>query len=132
MSEPDTSGYRLPDFRNGLTGDNYLGVSSGNYFISAIRGTVLNVLGMEIDLADYMHADLDEPDPSKYDEEPVYNKSYSSFIFTAFSSKSKIKHMDLPPREEGFRCTEWYFKMIHPYLPILHRPTHMKLVRCRF
>ncbi|KAL9042907.1 MAG: hypothetical protein Q9214_003649, partial [Letrouitia sp. 1 TL-2023] len=128
MSEPDISVYRLPDFRDGLTGDNYLGVSSGNYFISSIRGTVLNVLGMEIDLADYMHADLDEPDPSKYDEEPVYNKSYSSFIFTAFSSKAKIKEMDLPPREEGFRCTEWYFKMVNPYLPVLHKPSHMKLV----
>lgn len=128
MSEPDTSVYRLPDFRDGLTGDNYLGVSSGNYFISSIRGTVLNVLGMEIDLADYMHADLDEPDPSKYNEEPVYNKSYSSFIFTAFSSKAKIKEMDLPPREEGFRCTEWYFKMVNPYLPVLHKPSHMRLV----
>ncbi|KAL9593511.1 MAG: hypothetical protein Q9219_007516 [cf. Caloplaca sp. 3 TL-2023] len=111
LSQSHGSVSRLPDFRNGLTGENYLGVSSGNSLVSSIRGTSLNVLGMEIDLADYMHADLDEPDPSNYEKEPVYNKSYYAFILTAFSAKPKPQEVGLPPREEGMKCAEWFFKV---------------------
>ncbi|KAL8838396.1 MAG: hypothetical protein Q9170_002156 [Blastenia crenularia] len=129
LSQTDGSVSRLPDFRNGLTGENYLGVSSGNSLVSSIRGTSLNVLGMEIDLADYMHADLDEPNPSDYEREPVYNKSYYAFILTAFSAKPKPQEIGLPPREEGMKCAEWFFKVVNPYLPVLHRPSFMKLFR---
>ncbi|KAI4132622.1 MAG: hypothetical protein LQ341_006243, partial [Variospora aurantia] len=118
---------RLPDFRNGLTGENYLGVSSGNSLVSSIRGTSLNVFGMEIDLADYMHADLDEPNPSDYEKKPVYNKSYYAFILTAFSGKPKPLRIGLPSREEGTKCVEWFFKVVNCYLPVLHRPSFMKL-----
>lgn len=128
LSQTDHSVSRLPDFRNGLTGENYLGVSSGNSLVSAIRGTSLNVLGMEIDLADYMHADLDEPDLSDYEKKPVYNKSYYAFILTAFSAKPKPPEIGLPPREEGMNCVEWFFKLVNPFLPVLHRPSFMKLV----
>ena len=128
ISQADGSVSRLPDFRNGLTGENYLGVSSGNSLVSSIRGTSLNVLGMEIDLADYMHADLDEPDPSDYEKKPVYNKSYYAFILTAFGAKPKPQEIGLPSREEGMKCAEWFFKVVSPYLPVLHRPSFMKLV----
>ncbi|KAL8713335.1 MAG: hypothetical protein Q9220_002534 [cf. Caloplaca sp. 1 TL-2023] len=128
LSQSEISVSRLPDFRNGLTGENYLGVSSGNTLVSSIRGTSLNVLGMEIDLADYMHDDLDEPDPSDYEKKPVYNKSYYAFILTAFSAKPKPQEIGLPPRQEAMRCTEWFFKVVNPYLPVLHRPSFMKLL----
>lgn len=128
LSQTDGSVSRLPDFRNGLTGENYLGVSSGNSLVSSIRGTSLNVLGMEINLADYMHADLDEPSPSEYEQKPIYNKSYYAFILTAFSAKPTPQEVGLPSREEGMKCTEWFFKVVNPYLPVLHRPTFMKLV----
>ncbi|KAL8808212.1 MAG: hypothetical protein Q9182_000276 [Xanthomendoza sp. 2 TL-2023] len=128
LSQIDGSVSRLPDFRNGLTGENYLGVSSGNSLVSSIRGTSLNVLGMEINLADYMHADLDEPNPFDYEQKPVYNKSYYAFILTAFSAKPKPQEVGLPSREEGMKCTEWFFKVVNPYLPVLHRPTFMKLI----
>ncbi|KAL8934710.1 MAG: hypothetical protein Q9211_005089 [Gyalolechia sp. 1 TL-2023] len=127
LSQTDCSVSRLPDFRNGLTGENYLGVSSGNTLVSSIRGTSLNVFGMEIDLADYMHADLDEPDPSDYEKKPVYNKSYYAFILTAFSANPKPQQIGLPSREEGMKCAEWFFKVVNPYLPVLHRPSFMKL-----
>ncbi|KAL8691819.1 MAG: hypothetical protein Q9218_003037 [Villophora microphyllina] len=128
LSQTDISVSRLPDFRNGLTGDNYLGVSSGNSLVSSIRGTSLNVLGMEIDLTDYTHDDLDEPDPSDYEKKPVYNKSYYAFILTAFSAKPKPQEMGLPPREEGMKCAEWFFRVVNPYLPVIHRPSGMKLL----
>lgn len=128
ISQTDGSVSRLPDFRNGLTGENYLGVSSGNSLVSSIRGTSLNVLGMEIDLADYMHADLDEPNSSDYEKRPVYNKSYYAFILTAFSAKPKPQEMGLPPREEGMKCVKWFFKVVNSYLPVLHKPSFMILV----
>lgn len=130
LSQTDGSVSRLPDFRNGLTGENYLGVSSGNSLVSSIRGTSLNVLGMEINLADYMHADLDEPNPSEYEKKPMYNKSYYAFILTAFSAKPKPEEVRLPPREEAMKCVELFFKVVNTYLPVLHRPSFMKLV-CR-
>ncbi|KAL8919316.1 MAG: hypothetical protein Q9172_005037 [Xanthocarpia lactea] len=128
LSQNDGSVSRLPDFRSGLTGENYLGVSSGNSLVSSIRGTSLNVLGMEINLADYMHADLDEPNPLDYEKKPIYNKSYYAFILTAFSAKPKPEEVGLPPREEAMKCTEWFFKVVYPYLPVLHRPSFMKLI----
>ncbi|KAL8871588.1 MAG: hypothetical protein Q9174_002612 [Haloplaca sp. 1 TL-2023] len=129
LSQVETSVSRLPDFRNGLTGDNYLGVSSGNTMVSSIRGTSLNVLGMEIDLTDYIHNDLDEPDPADYEKKPIYNKSYYAFILTAFSAKPKPQDIGLPPRQEGMKCVEWFFNVVNVYLPVLHRPSFMKLVR---
>lgn len=125
---PDTAVTRLPQFRGGLAGNNYLGVSSGNSFVSSIRGTSLNVLGVEIDLADYMSADLDEPDPTSFLTKPVYNKSYHAFVHTAFSGKSKIEKPELPPRGEGLTYAQWYFRVINPYLPLLHKPTFMSTV----
>lgn len=129
MSSPtDTNVIRLPEFRGGLTGDNYLGVSSGNSLLSSIRGTSLNVLGMEIDLADYMSSDLDEPDPSALQDKPLCNKSYHAFVQTAFSSCPKPKKPPLPPKKEGLMYAEWYFRVINPYLPFLHKPTFMSMV----
>lgn len=125
---PDTSLFHLPDFRGGLAGNNYLGVSSGNSLLSSIRGTALNVLGMEIDLADYMSADLDEPESSDFLIKPLYNKSYHAFVQTAFSTNPKLEKVDLPLMNEGLIYAQWYFRVINPYLPILHKPSFFSLV----
>lgn len=124
----DNSLFRLPEFRCGLAGNNYLGVSSGNSLLSSIRGTALNVFGMEIDLADYMSSDLDEPDPSNFLSKALYNKSYHAFVQTAFSAIPKLEKVELPPRNEGLIYAQWYFRVINPYLPILHKPTFISLV----
>ena len=126
--ESDPSIFRLPEFRGGLAGDNYLGVSSGNSFLSSIRGTALNVLGMEIDLADYMSADLDDPDPSRPQDEPVYNKSYHAFVRTAFGPNPKPQKPALPIKKEGLMYAQWYFRVINPYLPFLHKPSFISMV----
>ena len=126
--EQDANLFRLPEFRSGLAGDNYLGVSTGNSFLSSIRGTALNVLGMEIDLADYMSADLDDPDPSRPRDEPIYNKSYRAFVRTAFGTNPKPQRPSLPPKTEGLTYAQWYFRVINPYLPFLHKPSLMSIV----
>ena len=125
---PDGESKALPDFRSGLMGNNYLGVSSGNSFLSSIHGTSLTVLGMEIDLADYTSPDIDEPDPFAPSGESVYNKSYYSFVQTAYKAHPKPPKVPLPDREQAFLYSEWYFRTVHPYLPMIHKPTFMALV----
>lgn len=120
---------RLPEFRDGLAGDNYLGVSSGNSFISSIRGTAMNVLGAEIDLADYMSPDMDEPDSSTFGAEYPLNKSYRAFVQTAYNSGPKPAKVKLPVEKEGRTYAEWYFRVINPYLPMLHKPSFLATVR---
>ena len=122
----ETGRMRLPEFRSGLSGNNYLGISSGNSLVNSVRGTSMNILGMEIDLVDYMSADLDEPDPSR--GQPVYNKSYRAFVQTAFGTSPKLRRVELPPRSEGIRYAEAFFRVIHPFTPVVHQPSFMKLV----
>ena len=128
-SSPSSDGTnRLPEFRDGLAGDNYLGVSSGNSFISSIRGTAMNVLGAEIDLADYMSPDMDEPDPSTFGSEYPLNKSYRAFVLTAYNSGPRPAKVQLPPEKEGRTYAEWFFRVVNPYLPMLHKPSFLALV----
>ena len=119
----------LPEFRSGLAGNNYLGVSTGSSLLSSIRGTSMNVLGIEIDLADYMSADLDEPDSAPTGTRPpVYNKSYQAFVQTAFSTRPKISKVELPPRNEGINYAHVYFRVTNPYVPVVHKPSFMATV----
>ena len=124
----DEATVQLPDFRTGLAGNNYLGVSTGNSLLSSIRGTSMTVLGMEIDLADYMSADVDEPDPLIPCTHPVYNKSYRAFVQTAFGTTPKLKQVELPPRSEGMNFAHVYFRLINPYLPVVHKPSLLATV----
>lgn len=117
----------LPVFRAGCNGDNYLGVSSGNSYLSSIKGTALSVLGMEIDIADFTSSDMDEPSHSMFETE-LYNKSYQSFLQSAHNVNPKLEKVDLPPREEGLTYAQWYFRVLNPFLPVLHKPTFMQLV----
>lgn len=125
---PSIGGVRLPDFRGGLAGNNYLGVSTGNSLLSSIRGTSMSVLGMEIDLADYMSPDVDEPDPSIASNQPIYNKSYRAFVQTAFGTSPKLRQVELPPRSEGMTYADVYFRAVSPYVPIVHKPSFMAIV----
>ncbi len=119
---------RLPDFRSGLAGNNYLGVSMGNSLLSSIRGTSMNVLGMEIDLTDYMSTDVDEPDSSLAGTQPVYNKSCRAFVQTAFGMSPRIRQVELPPKSEGINYAHVYFRAVNPYLPVVHKPSFMAIV----
>ncbi|KAH0543578.1 hypothetical protein FGG08_002139 [Glutinoglossum americanum] len=116
----------LPVFRAGCHGDNYLGVSSGSSYLSSIKGTALSVLGMEIDIADFTSPDLDEPFSSPSGD--IYNKSYGAFLQSIFNVNPKMTKTALPARHNGLTYAEWYFRVINPYIPILHKPTFMALL----
>ncbi len=132
INRPTSSGgspRRLPEFRSGLAGNNYLGVSTGNSLLSSIRGTSMSVLGTEIDLADYTSPDLDESEPTAAGTgPPTYNKSYQAFVQTAFSASPKLSKVELPPRSEGINYAHVYFRMINPYVPVVHKPSFMATV----
>lgn len=117
----------LPNFRAGCTGDNYLGVSSGNSHLSSIKGTALSILGMEIDIADFASQDMDEPDPTMYHPQ-LYNKSYQAFLQSTLNINPRIDKVDLPSREDGITYAQWYFRVINPYLPVMHKQTFMATV----
>ena len=116
-----------PALRPGVTGDTFLGVASGNAKISAINGTALSILGMEIDIADFKLPDQDEPDTSIFNPR-LYNKSYQAMIQSIFNVNERIEDLPLPPRQEGLTYAEWYFRTFHPYGPMLHKPTFMRMV----
>ena len=89
----------------------------------------MNVLGAEIDLADYMSPDMDEPDSSTFGAEYPLNKSYRAFVQTAYNSGPKPAKVKLPVEKEGRTYAEWYFRVINPYLPMLHKPSFLATVR---
>jgi hypothetical protein len=129
-AQEETNMFRaLSSFRTGCIGDNYLGVSSGNR-LSSINGAALSILGMEIDVADFTSLDIEEPDPNASDFPPqLYNKSFQAFLQSALNVNNRIEKVDLPSREEGITYAQWYFRVINPYAPILHKGTFMSLVR---
>jgi hypothetical protein len=118
--------HALPSSRTGCTGDNYLGVSFGNANLS-VNGTALSILGMEIDIADFDSPDMDEPDRSVFHPQ-LYNKSYQAFLQTVLNVNARIEKVELPNKTEGLMYAEWYFRVINPYFPVLHRPTFFKTV----
>ncbi len=117
----------LPAFRATCPGDNYLGVSPGGSNLSSIKGTALSILGMEIDIADFPLQDMDEPDQAIFHPQ-LYNKSYKAFLQSSLNINPKLEKVKLPVRDEGLTYAQWYFRVLNPYCPILHKPTYMNLV----
>ncbi|KAF8865237.1 hypothetical protein BDZ45DRAFT_580482 [Acephala macrosclerotiorum] len=128
VQQQETNMFRaLPAFRAGCTGDNYLGVSPGNSHLSSIKGTALSILGMEIDIADFESTDMDEPDSSVFHPQ-LYNKSYQAFLQSALNINPRMEKVNLPDRNEGLTYAAWYFRVLNPFVPLLHKPTFMKLL----
>jgi TolA-binding protein len=117
----------LPAFRAEFSDDKYLGVSPGNSNLTSIKGTALSILGMKIDIADFDSLDMDEPDSAVFHPQ-LYNKSYQAFLQSALNINPRIEKVELPSRDDGFTYADWYFRVLNPYLPLLHKGTFFKLV----
>ncbi|KAI9742897.1 MAG: hypothetical protein M1818_003626 [Claussenomyces sp. TS43310] len=127
-TQPEANMFRaLPNQRTAVSGDTYLGVSTSSSHLSSIKGTRLSILGMEIDIADFTSNDLDEPDDSLGNHQ-IYNKSYLSSLQSALGVNSRIEKVDLPAREDGLTYAQWYFRVINPYAPILHKGTFIDML----
>lgn len=106
----------------------YLGVAKDDASCSSITGTQLSILGTTIDITSFEAPDMDGPLPGAPLSTPLYNKSLQSF----YNSVAKVNPpMDapLPSRDDAFSYSEWFFVMVGGFVPILHKPSYMKLVR---
>lgn len=109
--------------------DSYLGVSSADSApLSSIKGTSLSVLGTTIDIASFDAPDMDEPPPGTPIGSPLYNKSVMAFLQSVLNINPRQGDVDLPSRQDAFTYAEWYFLMLSPFLPILHKPSFLQLV----
>jgi hypothetical protein len=109
--------------------DSHLGIGSAdNAPLSSFKGTKLSILGTTIDITSFDAPDIDEPAPDAKASQPLYNKSVQAFLQSTMNINPHLDDITLPARKEGFTYSEWYFLMIFPFLPILHKPTYMKLV----
>jgi hypothetical protein len=127
ISPSQTLPHESPSYELERTPDNYLGVALASSRLSSINGTALSILGMKIDIADFESLDMDEPSTSGFNPR-LYNKSYQSFLQTALNVNEHMEEPPLPLRDEAFIRIEWYFRMINPYIPFLHKPTFVALV----
>lgn len=111
-------GSLLPDFRSGCIGDNYLGVSSENSWLSPIEGTSLALFGTKVDLAEFMPSDSDPA---------LSGMSYRTFLMHAFG-RQQVFRPELPDYEKCKLYAEWYFRSIQQFIPVLHKPDFMSLL----
>lgn len=114
----------LPDLRAGLVG-RFLGVIS-NPSSSSTHEAKLNILGWEIDINAFIS---DSSGRSVDFGTQAYNISYRSFIASVFGSGSRIPKVELLPRDEVLAYASAYFQMLNAFLPVLHKPAFMTLVR---
>lgn len=106
----------------------HLGVLKDNAPLSSINGTQLSVLGTTIDITSFEAPDMDEPPQNVSRSTPIYNKSLQSF----YNSVAKVNppiEAPLPSREDAFTYSEWFFVMVGAFVPVLHKPTYIKLVK---
>jgi len=110
----------LPDYRAGpgSLGDNYLGVSGSNEWVSPIKGTALTLFGMELDLAEFITNDA---------QEAFSPTSYENFLHIALGGQP-YDPPSLPPYIECKAFCEWYFKAVNCHAPIVHKPAILEMV----
>lgn len=125
---PGTRPYRASRTRSdGKATDVHLGVSNDQAPLSSIRGTTLSILGSTIDLGSFEAPDMDEPPPGVQAKSPLYNKSVQAFLQSCTNINPQL-HVEYPPRADAFTYAEWYFLMLYPFIPVLHKPSFMTIV----
>jgi hypothetical protein len=108
--------------------ESYLGVTSDNALLSSIKGTTLSILGMTVDIMSFDAPDMDEPPPGTPIGSPMYNKSVMAFHQSTLNINPPLGNVELPSRQDAFTYSEWYFLMVHPFLPMMHKPSFVNLV----
>ncbi|GAB1309828.1 Transcriptional activator acu-15 [Madurella fahalii] len=124
----DTSGYTPWSLLEPRSTDSYLGVSSDSAPLSSIKGTTLSILGTTIDITSFDAPDMDEPPPGTPIGSPLYNKSVMAFLQSTLNINPALGNVELPSRLDAFTYAEWYFLMISPFLPVLHKPSFDQLL----
>ena len=113
------------------SGRKYAGLSNNDGDTKIKLSTRLNLLGWELDIAAYIDDADDDFDALPSPTSPLYDRSYRSFIATAFGQQPKIQNVSRPTRQEAFDYANVYLGTQGPFVPIFHKPTLFELV-CRF
>jgi hypothetical protein len=125
-SKPDA--LKLPDLRSGLAHADprkYVGVALQD---TQTEGPKLNLLGWQINLAQFTPGDVDDATELPTKDRPLHDRSFRSFVATAFGSQAKMPKVDLPPREETISHAQMYITVLEPFAPLFHSPSFMQLV----
>lgn len=123
-----STGYSRSSLLETRPTEGYLGVLADNAPLSSIKGTKLSILGATIDIASFDAPDMDQPAPGTSAGPALYNKSLMAFLRSTLGVNPKLENVDLPSREDAFSYAEWYFLTVHPFMPLLHKPSFYKLV----
>ncbi|KAK8034050.1 hypothetical protein PG993_009045 [Apiospora rasikravindrae] len=107
--------------------DFHIGVTTDKAVSSSIKGTTLTILGSTIDVCSFDAEDMDEPAPGTQPRSALYNKSVQAMMMSTCNVNPPL-HVDYPPRVDAFTYAEWYFLIMYPFLPVLHRPTFTDLL----
>ncbi|KAL2889477.1 Transcriptional activator protein acu-15 [Ceratocystis lukuohia] len=122
--------HSLSYFPSTLKADNvgYIGASMDAAPLSSLSGTNLLIMGTIIDTGDFERPDYEEGAFNSGVLTPRYNKSVQALMQSMMNMNPILPGMGLPPREEAFRYTQWYFLMLEKFLPMLHQPTIWKML----
>ncbi|KAK8099866.1 hypothetical protein PG999_010240 [Apiospora kogelbergensis] len=107
--------------------DFHIGVTTDKAVSSSIKGTTLTILGSTIDVCSFDAEDMDGPAPGTQNRSALYNKSVQALMMSTCNINPHL-HVDYPPRVDAFTYAEWYFLIMYPFLPLLHRPTFTDLL----
>jgi hypothetical protein len=124
MEKSLSSTGRGASFRPGTANTHYLGMSAGNSYLSSMKAIALSLLGIDIDLSA-----LDPSEPAGHASANQTDESYGSCLSTIFNVNPNVPKAELPPKEEGMQYINYFFIISHPYLPILHIPSFINMVR---
>ena len=120
----ETNIFALPAFRSLRPGGNYLGVSSPSNSLSQLKGLAISVFGMEVDFSEFL------ADDSEDGRNPTSYSSFAASIMGHRTYQYDVRATALPESyEEMHRWAMMYVDAINPWMPVLHRPAFIELVR---
>lgn len=105
--------------------DSYIGVRADWAPVNSINGTQVSILGTLLDIDPGAES---EPSPSYWEPTGLYNRSVGSFLRSYMNINPPLENVELPSRSDAIEYSEWYFLMVHPFMPVLHKPTYMTLL----
>lgn len=107
---------------------NFVGVATNCVLSQTKPGMRLNILGWELDIANFTEEKDEEfeklPDP----DNPVYDRSYRSFVATAHGLQPKLQNVKLPSRQQAFNYALQQLHTLGAFVPVLHKPSLTELV----
>jgi hypothetical protein len=127
-SRPSRTLPTKPNYVNSRPTNGFLGFGAGSPTQGSIGGTRLSILGTTIDVTTFDSRDDDTSFQDAPPGAPIYDKSVISFLRSATNRNPPPDNVDLPSKQDAFTYSEWFFLMVQPFLPTLHKPSFMSLV----